>query len=329
MGLLGARFSAHESGYFRIDSIIPGANWRDKWRSPLQDQGADVQEGEYILAINGRDLRPLQNIYEALIGTGGELVELTVNDEPEHDGARKVLVKTLESESSLYYYNWVETRREKVNKATDGRVGYIHLPNMVQQGLNMFARYYYPQLRKEGLIVDVRGNGGGNVSPMIIERLDRTLAMVNKARGSGTYPSPGATHVGPKACLLDRYTASDGDLFAYRFRLRELGPLVGERSWGGVVGIRGSLPLIDGGYLRKPEFAKYDRRGDEWIIEGHGVEPDIKVHNNPLKAYQGKDQQLQEAIKAVQERMEAERTDLPEPPPYPDKSRQQEAGEED
>lgn len=317
MGLLGARLQAHSSGYPRIREILPGANWSKELRSPLTEAGVNVQQGLYLIAIDGQDVSELANPYQALIGKAGQQVEIRVNEQPRTEGSRTTIVRPLADESELYYYNWVQNNLKKVTEASNGEIGYIHIPDMVSTGLNQFARLFYPQLNKKGLIIDVRGNGGGNVSPMIIERLARELAMVQMSRNNEPYTNPFQMHLGPKAALLDRYTASDGDLFSYRFKKYGLGPLIGERSWGGVVGIRGSLPFIDGGYLRKPEFAPYDTEGEDWIIEGYGVEPDIKVDNPPHKVFKGMDPQLQRAIEEVKKLMEEQPTELPEMPEYP------------
>ena len=216
-------------------------------------------------------------------------------------------------------YEWVQGNLEKVEKATQGRVGYIHIPDMGVSGLNEFVKYYYPQLRKEALIVDVRGNGGGNVSPMVIERLRREAAMIDIARNTAPSLDPGGLIPGPKVCLLDEFSASDGDIFPYRFRYYKLGKLIGKRSWGGVVGIRGTLPIVDGGYLNRPEFSRYDLAGKEWIMEGHGVDPDIVVDNDPAKEFAGIDEQLNKAIEEILKEMKAAPVRIPPPPPYPTK----------
>ncbi len=174
---------------------------------------------------------------------------------------------------------------------------------------------------KEGLILDVRGNGGGNISPMLIEKLRREIALFGVARNTAIVYNPSGLVLGPKVCLLDEFSASDGDLFPYRFRIHKLGKLIGKRSWGGVVGIRGTLPLVDGGYLNRPEFSVFDLSGKEWVIEGHGVDPDIVVDNDPAKEYVGIDEQLDKAIAVILEEMKKQPVKLPTPPPYPDKSK--------
>ncbi len=254
-----------------------------------------------------------------MINTAGKQVTLKVNSKPEMKGSRNVIVVPIADESKLRYFDWVQTNIDKVNKATGGKVGYIHIPDMLPPGLNEFAKYYYPQLNKKALIIDVRGNGGGNVSPMIIERLRREIAMVGIARNSSPTVSPGATFVGPKVCLMNEFSASDGDLFPYQFQYYKLGKLIGKRSWGGVVGIRGSLPLLDGGTLNRPEFSRYDIGGKKWIIEGHGVDPDMVVDNDPAHEYAGIDDQLNAGIKEIMEELKTKEKDLPPVPPYPKK----------
>jgi tricorn protease len=213
----------------------------------------------------------------------------------------------------------VQENIKKVSDATGGKVGYVHIPEMLDPGLNEFTKYFYPQLQKKALIVDVRGNGGGNVSPMIIEKLRRDIAMVDIARNTSPNVDPGGTLLGPMVCLLNEFSASDGDLFPYRFRQAKLGKLIGKRSWGGVVGIRGSLPIVDGGFLNKPEFSRYDVEGKEWIIEGHGVDPDIVVDNDPAREYAGVDDQLNKAIEVILEELKTKEKSLPSAPPYPKK----------
>jgi tricorn protease len=319
-GLLGAVIEKDAaSGYFRIKKILKGQNWDKSIRSPLTDIGVDAREGDYILAVNGKSTDQMEDIYESLVNTVGKQVRLKLNSTAGEEGSRDTVVVPIGDEGPLYYYDWVQGNLEKVEKSTQGRVGYIHVPDMGVSGLNEFVRYFYPQFRKEALIVDVRGNGGGNVSPMLIERLRRKAAMVDIARNTTPSLDPDGLIPGPKVCLMDEFTASDGDIFAYRFKYYKLGKLIGKRSWGGVVGIRGTLPIVDGGYLNRPEFSRYDMAGKEWIMEGHGVDPDIVVDNDPAKEYAGIDEQLDKAIDVVLEEMKAEPVRIPPPPPYPTK----------
>ncbi len=321
MGMLGADITRDNSGYFRINKIMPGENWTEDTRSPLTEVGVDVKEGDFIIAVNGKSVKEVGNIYELLINSAGKQVELTVNSTATDQGARKVIVVPIDDEAGLYYYNWVQNNIAKVSKATDGKVGYIHIPNMGVEGLNEFVKHFYPQLSKSALIIDDRGNGGGNVSPMIIERLNRELVYMKMSRNTSQSIAGEQQQYGPKICLIDQYSASDGDLFPYQFRELKIGKLVGQRTWGGVVGIRGSLPLIDGGFLNKPEFAHYDAQGKKWIIEGHGVDPDVEVVNDPAKEYAGQDEQLNKAIELILEELKTINTRLPEIPTFPDKSK--------
>ncbi len=321
-GLLGAKINADVSGYFKIDRILQGANWSSRLRSPLTEIGVDVNEGDFIVGVNGISAKTTNDIYSLLVGKAGEEVELAVNSKASEEGARKVIVKPIATEADLYYYNWVQKNIEKVSKATNGEVGYIHIPDMGPEGLNEFARLFYPQLNKKGLIIDDRGNGGGNVSPMILERLLREAQRSN-IRRNGMHPTPVPTKMmlGPKVLLIDRFSASDGDLFPYGFKHYELGTVIGTRSWGGVVGISGSLPFIDGADLRKPEFASFSSEESEWIIEGHGVDPDIVLDNDPYEEYMGKDAQLEKAISVIKEQVKTEYKPLPDIPKSPDKSK--------
>ncbi|WP_257666660.1 S41 family peptidase [Parapedobacter tibetensis] len=321
MGLLGALFSRHKSGYYRIDSILSGQSWNKSLVSPLRASGVAAKTGEYLISINGTSLKDVDNLYQTLIAKAGQLVEIEINGSPLDKGARKVLVKPIPDESALYYHEWVQQNIAKVSAASDGRIGYVHIPDMGPDGLNQFARYFYPQLDKEALIIDDRGNGGGNVSPMIIERLLRKPGLGTMRRNSKTASIKPDAHVGPKVCLIDQYSASDGDLFPWQFKHYGIGPLIGQRSWGGVVGISGTLPFIDGGDMRKPEFAHFAADGSSFIIEGEGVHPDIEVINDPHEEYQGTDAQLTRGIVELMKKLaEGGTTGVPKIPAFPNKS---------
>ncbi|HBG24922.1 MAG TPA: protease [Rikenellaceae bacterium] len=320
-GLLGARFSKDKSGFFRVDKIIDGANWNAQTRSPLTMPGVEVKEGEYILAINGHSLKDYNDIFELLAGAAGSLVEIDVNGKPEMSGSRRVLVEPIADESALHYYNWVQNNIRKVSEATNGEVGYIHIPDMGQPGLNEFVKHYYPQLDKKALIIDDRGNGGGNVSPMIIERLQRTITFftmhTNQKEGS---LNPVGTFQGPKVLLVNEYSASDGDLFPYRFKHNKLGTVIGKRTWGGVVGYSGTIPVVDGGSIVTPSYAPFAADGSGFIIEGEGVHPDILIENDPYKEFMGEDEQLNKAIEVIKQQMKEFKYLPAKIPAFPDKS---------
>ena len=314
MGLLGAELKKDKSGYYKIGKIMPGAPYSAKLRSPLTEPGLNVVEGNYIVAIDGIPTNTVDNIYKLLIGKANVLTELSVNDKPSEDGARQIVVKPIDNEYPLEHYNWVQNNIKKVEQATGGRVGYIYIPDMSVEGLNEFARYFYPQLDKEALIIDDRENGGGNVSPMIIERLLRkTYRMTMYRNSSRTGTIPDATHHGPKVLLINKYSASDGDLFPWSFKANNLGTVIGTRTWGGIVGISGSLPYIDGTDVRVPFFTNYDAKTGQWIVENHGVDPDILIDNDPIKEQQGIDEQLNKAIEVIMEQLK-ERKPLPKTP---------------
>ena len=321
LGLLGAVIQPDASGYFRIERILRGHNWDSKYRSPLTEIGVEIRPGDYILAVQGQSTRGMTDLYAALVGTAGKPVVLRVNREPKEEGARDQTVIPTADEQPLYYLDWVLGNIEKVDKASGGKIGYVHVPDMGVPGLNEFAKFYYPQLHKEALVVDCRGNGGGNVSPMIIERLRREPAMWTVARNGSVNVDPSGQVLGPKVLLIDQHSASDGDIVGYRFRKHRLGPIIGQRSWGGVVGIRGSLPLLDGGILNRPEFSRFDLEAKEWIMEGTGVEPDIEVDNDPTREFSGTDDQLNRAIAELKKAMESKPVKIPQPPAYPDKSK--------
>ena len=320
-GLLGAKISKDASGFFKVDLILKGQNWNNAMRSPLTEIGVSMKAGDFILAVDGKPADKMTDIYASLLGKVNKPVELTVNSTASSVGSRKVIVRPVADEAELYYYNWVQHNVDYVNSKTNGEVGYIHIPDMSTAGLNEFVKYFYPQLAKKGLIIDDRGNGGGNVSPMIIERLRRQITRSTMARNveiPGHVPQQ--MMLGPMVMLINQYSASDGDLFPYAFEKHKLGTVIGMRTWGGVVGIRGSLPFIDGMDLRKPEFASYSSDTSDWIIEGHGVDPDIVIDNDPAQEYKGVDAQLDKAIEVIQGQLKDYKGVPPIPQP-PDKSK--------
>lgn len=316
--LLGARFEQDAtSRRFRFAKIFAGQNEEDSFRSPLTEIGVNVKVGDYLLAINGQELTASDHPEAVLRRAEGDQIELTVNTSPSLEGARQVVVKPIRSEDALIYLDWTEKNRRYVTEKSGGKLGYIHIPDMGEDGIREFIKWYYGQLRKEGLVIDIRSNGGGNVSQMILERLRRELLMVDFERHSDSAEGyPEGVFVGHLACLLDEDTASDGDQFAYVFRAAGLGPLIGKRSWGGVVGIYGSYPLIDGGGVSVPEVGSGDPQG-RWIIEGHGVDPDIEVDNDPGDLLRGKDAQLDRGIAYLLEKIAKEPRSLPQRPAPP------------
>jgi tricorn protease len=252
-----------------------------------------------------------------LRGKADRPVTLTLNSRPTMEGSRTVSYRPISSESDLNYLDWVSKNRKRVSEMTNGRVGYLHIPDMGGPGIREFIKWYYGQIRKEGLVVDVRANGGGNVSRMIIERLRRKLLAVNFGRTDDVADAyPDGVFIGPMAAILDERSSSDGDIFPAMFREAGLGPLIGRRSWGGVVGISGRGPLIDGGSISVPESGMANTKG-EWIIEGHGVDPDIEVTNDVKATIDGKDQQLERAVAEVMKKIDAGGAKYPSKPAGP------------
>ena len=306
IGMLGAEMEKAGTG-FRIKKILRGAPDREELRSPLLEPGMNVKEGDIITAVDGVSAADVDNIYTLLRDKADVMTELTIN------GNRKVVVKPIQDEYPLYHYEWVQHNIDYVSEKTGGRVGYIYIPDMGPEGLREFSRYFFAQIDKEALIVDDRGNGGGNISPMVIERLLRQPYRLTMYRGSnhnGTTPEQ--TIYGPKVLLVNKYSASDGDLFPWSFKENKIGPVIGTRSWGGIIGISGSLPYMDGTDIRVPFFTNYDTHGN-WIVENHGVDPDILIDNDPVLEYQGIDQQLDKAIEIILEQLK-DRQPLPKTP---------------
>ena len=315
-GLPGARFEFdQQAGRYRIAKIFGGENEEDIYRSPLTEVGVNASVGDYVLAIDGEELKANDDPYRLLRNKADNPVLLTLNKVPSMQGARTVSYRPITDEQNLIYLDWVDHNREKVSKATNGRVGYLHVPDMGANGIREFIKWYYPQLKKEALIVDVRANGGGNVSRMLIERLRRKVLALNYSRtndDASTYPD--GVFIGPMVALLDENSASDGDIFPAMFREAGLGPLIGKRSWGGVVGITNRGQLIDGGVVNVPESGFASKTG-EWIIEGYGVDPDIEVDNDPPSVIAGKDPQLERAIAEVMTKLKSPVKLPPKPAP--------------
>jgi tricorn protease len=321
VALPGARFELDPaSGRFRIARILQGQNEEERYRAPLTEVGVDARVGDYVLEIDGVELKGDDDPYR-LLRHKTDPVTLTLNTKPVLEGARKTTYNPIASEESLLYLEQVNANREKVAKLTNGRAGYVHVPDMGAAGIYEFVKWYYPQIRREGLVVDVRSNGGGSVSQWLIDRLARKLLGTGFGRISDvpeTYPQ--SVFHGHMVALLNETSASDGDIFPHMFRKAGLGPLVGKRSWGGVVGITGLGPMIDGGTVYVPIGGTNDTDG-KWVIEGHGVDPDIVVENDPGSVIAGRDPQLERAVLELVKKMDAEPMRLPPRPPDPVKAK--------
>ena len=314
-GLLGVDWMLDTaSGRYRLATIYPGDNTRDDYRSPLAQPGLNVKAGDYVLAINGAELAAPTDPDALLQLTDPETtVDLSIADWP--TGPRRhIVVKPVASERSLREAAWIAHNRAVVDKLSGGKVGYVYMSDMEQLGLQQFVRQFYGQLDKQALIMDDRWNGGGFIAPYALERLRRVLVVLGTNREKGISTEPAELLNGPKVALLNHWSASDGDIFPYLFKLYGLGKLVGTRSWGGVRGIRGNWQMMDGGYITIPEDALYTPNS-VWSVENHGVDPDIEVENMPADLLAGHDAQLETAVDLMQKAIAGKPTALPPPPP--------------
>ena len=297
-GLLGADLVADPSGRYRIARIFPGENWHPDFRSPLTEAGVRAKAGEIVLAVDGLDVTTADNFYRFLEGKAGQVVTLRLADDAKGTGAHDERVRPVKKESGLRYLDWVLDRRRRVDEASGGRIGYIHLPNTAAEGNRELYKYFYPQADKDALIVDDRYNGGGFIPDRMIELLDRSVLNYWVRRGVQPQSTPAYAHRGPKVCLINGYSSSGGDAFPYYFRKRGLGKLIGTRTWGGLIGLSGNPSLADGGSVSVPTFRFVDTEG-AWAVEGVGVPPDIEVVDRPDLVVKGHDPSLEKAIEVL------------------------------
>ena len=290
-----------------------GAPWDIEQRSPLDEPGVDVDEGDYVLAVNGNPLDPARDPHSAFEGLAGETVLLTVNDQPTADGAREVVVTTLRSEATLRMRNWIEQNRLRVDEASGGRIGYVYVPNTAVPGQTELVRQFNHQHARDGLIIDERWNGGGQLPDRFVELMNRETVGHIYFRHGATARHPTITHRGHKAMLINGQAGSGGDAFPWFFREMDAGVLVGERTWGGLIGPASGHQLIDGGFYTAPPGRLY-RNDGQWFAEGHGVEPDIPVTDHPGELAKGNDPQLDAAVAELMRRIREDPPALPPPP---------------
>ena len=318
-GLLAADLD-HDavSGFWQIRKIYRGDYPDPKVSSPLARPDLRVKPGQWLVAIDGKPLAKGEDYLRRLANRAGQEVELSIADSPKLEGARRVVVKTVEGDTAIRYATWIRETRDDVDRKSNGQIGYIHLYDMGGLGLRQFARDYPPQWRKRGLIIDDRWNHGGFVAPMILAHLDRKILAVGGTRHGGPVDTaPSRAFHGYMVTLINRQGGSDCETFAQGFKDFKLGPVVGTRTWGGWVGIRGDKPLRDGGMITEPEFGGWDPKGKVWIIEGHGVDPDVTLDLGPDGFLGGKDVQLDYAIDAILKEIAKDPRDLAPAPPIP------------
>ncbi|HEX8943641.1 MAG TPA: PDZ domain-containing protein [Gemmatimonadaceae bacterium] len=294
VGLLGADYTV-ENGHYRIHHILTGENWNPDLRAPLSAPGIQVVEGDYLLEVNGRPVAPPMNVYQAFEGTAGRQTVIRLNSSPSMEGSRLVTVVPVASEEGLRTRAWIESNRRKVDELSGGRLAYVWLPNTSVPGYAAFTRYFYSQQDKEGAIIDERYNHGGLVADYIVNELDRKPMGYFAMRDGKTWTSPGAGIFGPKVMLVNESAGSGGDALPYYFQLRHIGPLVGTRTWGALVGTTGSPTTIDGGSITAPSLAFYNLQG-HWAVENEGVTPDVEVEYTPADVIAGHDPQLERAV---------------------------------
>ncbi len=320
-GLLGAELEADEkSNRYRISKIYAGENWNPARRSPLTEQGVDVREGDFLLKIDGKEVTTSDNPYLFLENTMGRLVEITVNSKPVLENSRTSLIKPVSSEVELRYFNWVNQRRALVDKLSDGKIGYIHVPNTAVEGNRELFRGMYSYHDKKALIIDDRYNGGGFIPDRMADLLDRHTLVYWHRNGLKPAKAPDIAHDGPKAMLINGYSSSGGDAFPYFFKKMELGKLIGTRTWGGLIGISGNARLVDGGYISVPRFGIFDENR-EWIIEGIGVYPDIEVVDRPEQLAGGIDPCIEKAVEVLMKELKEKPVIKVTPPVPPDRSK--------
>ncbi len=305
------------SGFWKIRKIYRGDYPTPEWSSPLARPDLKIKPGMWLVAIDGRPLRKGEDYLKRLASRAGQEVEISVNDHPALQGARRVVVKPIANDQPVRYATWIRDNREYVDRMSHGQIGYIHLYDMGGLGLQQFARDYPPQWNKRGLIVDDRWNHGGFVAPMILAHLDRKMLAVGRARRGELSTTPDRAFHGYLAALINRQGGSDCETLALGFKEFKLGPVIGMRTWGGWVGIRGDKKLRDGGVTTQPEFGGWDPLGKSWVIEGHGIDPDVPLDLGPEGFLGGHDPQLDYAIKDLLEKIARDPRDLPPAPPIP------------
>lgn len=314
-GLLGADFVV-DQGRYRFTRVYNGENWNPQLRAPLTQPGVNVAAGEYLLSINGRDLPATENVYSFFEGMAGRSVVLRVGPNPAGDGARDVTVVPVATETALRNLAWIESNRRYVDKMTNGRIAYVYMPDTAGGGLTNFNRYFFAQVGKQGVIIDERFNGGGQLTTDIIEYLQRKLVTGAAARdGEDSFQPLGI--FGPKAMIINEFAGSGGDAMPWLFKRAGLGPLVGKRTWGGLVGIGGYPPLMDGGSVTAPSIGVWNTTTGQWEVENVGIAPDLEVEHDPELVRQGKDPQLDKAIEAVMAGLSKNPLPVPKRPAYP------------
>lgn len=323
-GLLGADYEISD-GHYRIKEIYPGGPWDSELHAPLAQPGIKVSKGDYILAVNGEELKPDDSIQRLLEGTAGRTIVLKVSSDASGANAREISVVPAASDTGLRTLAWITANRKKVDDLSGGKLAYVYLPDTAMGGLTNFTRYYFAQTNKDGAVIDERFNSGGQAADYIIQVMGRELLSYWAPRYGAIYRTPSASILGPKVMMVNEFSGSGGDAMPWYFRHAKLGPLVGKRTWGGLVGVSGYPALMDGGAVTSPSFAFFSPSG-EWEVENHGVAPDVEVDMDPKAVADGHDPQLERAVAVAMAELKKNPPPQPHKPPYPNYNRAITAG---
>ena len=317
VGLLGADYKV-ENGRYRFQKVFGGLNWNPRLRTPLSEPGCEIEVGEYLLAVNGKQIRPPDNLYSFFENTAGKIIEITVGPNPDSQGSRTLQVVPVAEEFSLRNRDWIEENIQKVTEATGGQAAYVWFPNTSPLAYQYFKRYYFPQADRAAVIIDDRFNGGGQAADYIIEQLRRPLICYWTMRYGIDLKTPNASIQGPKVMLINETSASGGDLLPWMFRKFDLGQLIGKRTWGGLVGVLETPVSMDGGIVTAPNIAIWTPE-EGWVVENIGVPPDVEIEWTPADFAAGRDPQLEKAIEIIKQELKKNPPQKHKRPPYPDK----------
>jgi tricorn protease len=318
-GLLGADYEISD-GRYRFKKVYGGLNWNPALRAPLTEPGLNVKAGEYLLAVDGRPLVAPTNLYSAFENTANKAIDITVGPNADGSKSRTITVVPVPNEDALRNRDWIEGNIRKVNAATGGKVAYVYVPNTAGLGHTYFKRYFFPQADKDAVIIDERFNGGGSVADYYLEILQKKEIAWWTMRYGADMKTPSASIQGPRAMLIDETAGSGGDLLPWMFRKNQMGPLIGKRTWGGLVGVLGFPVLLDGGTITAPNLAFWTREGG-WGVENEGVAPDIEVDQTPADVIAGRDPQLEKAIEVIKAELAKNPPVRPPRPAFPVKSK--------
>jgi tricorn protease len=314
-GLLGADYKI-ENGRYRFSRIYNGENWNPDLRAPLTQPGVDVKTGDYLLEVNGVDVKPATEVYRYFENTAGKQVKIKVGPNADGKDARETTVVPLGNDFPLRNRAWEEDNRRKVDELSGGKIAYVHVPDTATGGYLNFNRFYFAQVGKQAAVIDERYNHGGLIADYIIDLLERPLRNCAISREGEKFCSPLAQIYGPKTMIINEMSGSGGDALPWMFKQDKIGPLVGTKTWGGLVGIYAYPPLMDGGGVTAPRVAIYGLHG-EWEVENHGIAPDIEVENDPASVAAGHDAQLEKAVEVTLEALKKHPVVIPDHPPYP------------